>query len=120
LSNENNKVTDSETWARDVIKINLQFILDSLYSRNQTEHQKDAENISMVKARLISKIEWLHESIPIQDLKIHKKINLNDLHKSSMSNLYMLETQLTIMKKYRMPTRGDRTIDSHQQIRDTG
>jgi hypothetical protein len=93
------KLPDSATWARDLITIMLQFILDSWYCRNNIEHQKDIENISTVKARLIAKIEWLHESIPIDALKIHKKLSLTDLNKSTMSNLYMLEAQMSIIKR---------------------
>jgi hypothetical protein len=48
---------------------------------------------------LIAKIEWIHDSIPIEDLYLHKKITVEELEKSTMSNLYMLEQQLWIIKK---------------------
>jgi hypothetical protein len=57
------------------------------------------ENISTVKERLVAKIEWLQERIPIANLKIHNKINLQELKNSTMSNLYMLEQQLMIIKR---------------------
>jgi hypothetical protein len=87
----------------------LQFLLDCWYCRNSVEHKKDEENVTMVKSRLISKIEWLHEGIPLNDLKIHKKIKLTDLSKSNMSNLYMLEAQLNIIKKYGSSSQPTRT-----------
>jgi hypothetical protein len=94
---ETRKLPIAEIWVRDIINITWNYVLNTWYSRNNTEHQKDKDDINTVKTRLIAKIEWIHEKIPLVDLKIHKKLSINDLNKSTMSNLYVLEQQLTII-----------------------
>jgi hypothetical protein len=55
------KLPTSDIWARDIINITWNYVLNTWYCRNNVEHQKDLNNVSTVKERLIAKIEWIHE-----------------------------------------------------------
>jgi hypothetical protein len=72
----------------------MDFILNVWYDRNEFEHQKDDENVTTVKDR-----ERIQEGIPIQDLHIYKKLHICGLEISTLTNLYMLEQQLLILKR---------------------
>jgi plasmid maintenance system killer protein len=95
----NIRLPDPNIWVKNIVILIWDFVLDIWYDRNAYEHHQDEANISAVKDKLIQKIEWIQDSIPIQDLYIYKKLHIEQLKRSNLTNLYMLEQQLMILKK---------------------
>jgi hypothetical protein len=86
------------------VSIMFSFVLDMWYCRNDKEHEKDLNESTTVKARLLAKIDWIKSTVTRQELRHYKYLDIAQLAKTPIYNLVMLAEQLCTLKKIRQPS----------------
>jgi ribonuclease HI/Zn finger protein HypA/HybF involved in hydrogenase expression len=85
---------DAETWGSKLLNIIWEFVLESWFARNETEHNLNNNKTEISKRKLVEQILWLKQKINSKTEHPYKDTNDMTLMKLPVNNLNIMVEQI--------------------------